>query len=90
MPYQVNLEEEKKIEEGPGLIAKKYSFVVYLSLKTMSPEMQGIELAELKLSYCGIPEQLYSKINIEKSKCLRYEEVEKMTNHMIKKVHIEV
>lgn len=69
---------------------KSFSFVVYLSMANLSPQIDGLELAELKLAFKGITEALYSKINIQKEKCTRYEEVEKKPSHLVKMVHIEI
>jgi len=69
---------------------KSFSFVVYLSMANLSPQMDGLELAELKLAFKGISETLFSKINILKDKCTRYEEIEKKPNHFVKMVHIEI
>lgn len=69
---------------------KSFSFVVYLSMANLCPQIDGLELAEIKLSFKGITEILFSKINIQKDKCTRYEEVEKKPNHFVKMAHIEI
>ena len=43
---------------------KSFSFEVYLSMANLSPQIDGLELAELKLAFKGITETLFAKINI--------------------------
>ena len=47
-----------------------------------------MELSEVKVAFKGITETLYSKIIIDKAKCIRYQEYEKTQNHIVKKVHL--
>ncbi len=42
------------------------------------------------MGFKGITESLYSKIFVDKAKCLKYEEIEKPPHHHVKKVYISV
>ena len=47
-------------------------------------------MIELKFSFKDIDSDLYSKIIIDKAKCLRYTETVKSQNIHIKKVYIQI
>jgi hypothetical protein len=47
-------------------------------------------MSELKFSFKDIDSELYSKIIIDKTKCLRYTELVKNQNIHVKKIFIQI
>jgi hypothetical protein len=67
-----------------------YNLIVYLTCHELPESSDILGVSEIKLSFKGITESLFSKIIIDKTKCLRTVEAVKGDNQVYKKVYIQV